>query len=850
MGDLPVYEVREALLKSLKVEECARVLLRAPTGSGKSTAVPVMLLDDGAVDGLIVVVQPRRIAARMLARRVASLRGAKLGGEIGYVVRHDNKMSGSTKVVYVTDGVLQRWLNKENALDGVGAILFDEFHERRLPSDLALARCLDIQESERPDLKLVVMSATLEVKGLEEYLEPCDFIEAGGRAYPVEIIHRAPQVVTKRSGPSRDGVWDRAAESVRETLKNEDCGHVLVFMPGVYEIRRTVELIERSSWSSGWRVFPLYSALSPDMQDEAVYGYKGKKIIVSTNVAETSLTIDGVRTVVDAGLARVSHYDPLRGLDTLTVQKISRASADQRAGRAGRTSPGKCIRLWSEAEHGRREAFELPEVQRVDLAETVLELKNWGVGNVMDFRWLDLPLDKSVQEAETLLHELGAIDTQGALTEEGARMARLGLHPRYAHLLLAAAKEGCVAEAAFAAACVQGEGIFVRKGGSEFGRKKFLYEEDRSDFAGEWRAFDAARRMSFDPRRCQEIGVSGRGSREVMMTLEQIQSVCKKAGLGWNEVDFSSREEAFSRSMLAAFSDRLAIRLSKGTLACRLSGGRKGKLDAESVVKDQDVFLVTEMTEVEGKEVLIYLNRCVGVTLDMVRGMYPDDFEEGDKAVFDDTIRRVVRRSEVRFRDLVISSKDGGEPDADAAAALLAERVASGELKLKKWGDDAEQWIARLLCLREWMPELELPGFDEEDRAIAFEQICQGALGYKDIKDREVMPALHGWLSSGQKAALDAYAPEKIKLSNGEGAKVRYEVGKPPAIALRVQRLFGVKETPRIADGRVPVVVHICAPNQRPWQMTQDLAGFWASGFEQMRKDLAGRYPKHKWTLD
>ncbi|SHJ20911.1 ATP-dependent helicase HrpB [Rubritalea squalenifaciens DSM 18772] len=850
MGDLPVYEVREALLKSLGEEKQARILLRAPTGSGKSTAVPLMLLDSGLVDGMIVVVQPRRIAARMLARRVSSVRGVKLGREIGYVVRHDNKMSEHTRVVYVTDGVLQRWLNEAGNLRGVGAVLFDEFHERRLPSDLCLAHCLDLQEGARPDLKVAVMSATLEVAGLEKYLAPCELIEAGGRTFSVEIAYRAPQVVTKRGGNSREGIWDRAAVAVKEVIKDSDCGHVLVFMPGVYEIRRTVELIERASWSQGWKALPLYSALSPEKQDEAVYGETGKKIIVSTNVAETSLTIDGVRTVIDAGLARVSHYDPLRGVDTLLIQKISRASAEQRAGRAGRTAPGRCIRLWSESEHGRREAFELPEVQRVDLAETILELKAWGERDVMGFRWLDKPKEESVAEAEEMLRELKAIDREGELSEEGKRMAKLGLHPRYAHLLLAADRESCVAEAAFAAASVQGEGIFVRKGGSEFGRNAFVYDEDGSDFESEWRAFDSARRMNFDPRRCNDLGISGRGSREVMMNLEQLRAVCKRAGLNWHEVDFSKNQEAFSRTMLAAFSDRLAIRLNKGTLACRLSGGRKGKLDAESAVKGQEVFLVTEMREVDGKEVVVYLNRCVGVTLDAVKKMFPDDFREVDQAVYDETIRRVVRRSETRFRDLVITSKDGGEPDAEAAAFLLAERVANGELKLKKWGAEAEQWIARLLCLRDWMPELELPGFDEEDRAIAFEQICEGALGYKDIKDREVMPALRGWLSAAQTAALDAYAPVKIKLANGQMTKVRYEVGKPPAISMQVQRLFGVKESPSLAGGAVKVLVNICAPNQRPWQMTQDLAGFWESGFEQMRKDLGGRYPKHKWTLD
>ena len=845
--NLPVYEVEQSLLDGLRDKRLARVLLKAPTGSGKSTAVPQMLLDADIVDGLIVVVQPRRIAARMLARRVASLRNTRVGDEVGHVVRFDRKMGSATRIVYVTDGVLASWL-ESGSMDDVGAVIFDEFHERRLASDLSLALCLEMQEAEKSEMKVVVMSATLELEGLSTYLgDDCTQIEAGGRSYPVEVSYKGA-VVQARGQRREEAVWDKCAAAVKTFLNEGIDGHVLVFLPGVYEIRRTVEIIERSGWSKGWDVCPLYSALSPENQDAAVLGRSGRKrIIVSTNVAETSLTIDGVRAVVDAGLARVSQYDPVRGVDTLMVQKISRAAAEQRAGRAGRTGPGLCVRLWSETDHGRRAGFELPEVQCADMSETVLQLKNRGFIEVRDFRWLEQPKEELLEHAESLLHSLSAIDENGELTSVGKTMAKMRMHPRYARLLLAADKESCLSEAIFIAACVQGEGVFARKGD---GKKAFLYEDDASDFAGEWRAFQSAQHMKYDVGRCQNIGVLAKGAREVAQAMQQVHQQCERVGMKPCEVDFDKNAGAVSRSMLMAFNDQLAIRASDSTLACRLVGGRRGKLDEASVVRNAEAFIVTELTEVGGKDVQVYLNRCVGVTMEDLKEILPNDFSDTSKAFYDETIRRVVNRSEKKFRDLVIFSKDGGEPNADDAAQLLAERVANGELKLKNWDAGVEQWIARLLCLGEWMPELELPGFDEEDRSFAFVQICERALGYKDIKDRAVMPALRSWLSAPQKAALDHYAPERIKLSNGREVKLKYEEGKPPTMALQVQRLFGVEETPTIAEGKVKVLVHVCAPNQRPWQMTQDLAGFWESGFAQMKKDLAGRYPKHQWELE
>lgn len=849
MINLPVNSLRNELLEAVALS--GRLLLRAPTGSGKSTCVPPMLLDGGSVEGLIVVVQPRRIAARMLARRVAQVRGSRPGGEIGHVVRFENSMGKETRIVYVTDGVLQRWLQENPELPDVEAVIFDEFHERRIASDVALARCLDLQDSSRPELKVIVMSATLEVAGLKDYLEPCEVLEAEGRAFPVEISYRgsAAPSPSGRGGRQDFKIWDRVADVVRGQVCRDDVGHILVFLPGVHEIRRTIELIERASWSRGWDVCPLYSGLTPKLQDEAVAPTRSNgrpRIIVSTNVAETSLTIDGVRTVIDAGVARVARYDSVRGLDTLMIEKISRASADQRAGRAGRTAPGRCIRLWSEADHGRREGFDLPEIRRVDLAEVVLSLKGAGVIDIDTFRWLDRPDSHGLEVAERLLHQLGALGSDGEITEEGRMMAEFPLHPRFARLMLAGREEGCVAEAGFIAAAMQGEGVFVR-GRDARGREDFTELSDGSDFVAEWRAFQVARDMRYDPRRCSQSGILARGAREVGKSLEQLERTATRRGLDWCDVDFDRNRKAVSRVMLTAFSDRLAVRLGEATLACRVVDGRRGKLDTHSVAKEAQAFVATEMTEVEGKEVVVYLNRCAEVSLDDLRRIFPDDFHEHDGASYDATSRRVLRKRELRFRDLVLESKEGGEPPLADAAQLLAQRVASGELKLKNWDQSVERWIARLVSLSQWMPEMELPGFDEDDKLMVLEEICQGAKSYKDIKNREVMPVLGKWLSSGQKAVLHAYAPLEVKLSNGRCARVRYSLDGAPWIALKMQLLYDVNELPQIAQGRVKLLVHLLGPNQRPWQVTDDLPGFWERGYPQMKKDLAGRYPRHEW---
>lgn len=812
------------------------------------------MLADAGIAGKIIVIEPRRMAARLLAGWVAKQRKATLGHEVGYAVRFDTKYRKDTRIIYLTDGVFQRWLQDDAALDGVGAVVFDEFHERRLAVDIALARCLDLQETARPDLKVVVMSATLETAGLADYLAPAVSLEAGGRTHPVQVLYRADRPATndRRGGPPRETpIWEKMANVCREAIAMPDAGNILMFLPGTHEIRRTVELLENSGIAKGHDVFPLYSALPPAAQEAAISPGPRPKIIVSTNVAETSLTIEGVRTVIDSGLARVASFEPRRGINTLLIKKISRASAEQRAGRAGRTAPGRAFRLWSEPDHGRRPEFDAPEVHRVDLAEATLLLKAAGVTDVRGFRWFDAPEEVSLSRAEHLLVDLGALDQAGTLTDEGRKMASMPLEPRFSRLMLAGHEQRCVSETAFIAAAVQGEGIFTNKRGGP-GRKDFIFSDDDSDFAGEWRAFDSAVEMGFDPRRCDQIGVMARGAREIAQGFDRLLSLATRFGWDCPPVDFQAKREAVGKAMLASFSDQMAIRLSQGTLACRLVGNRKGKLDEDSCVKNAPAFVAAEITEVEAREITVHLRRATAIDPAWLPELFPTDLVATDGAAWDETRRRVVARKETRFRDLVLEGKESDQGvNLDAAAALLAERVISGELILKNWDNSVDQWTARLALLGKYMPELGMPSWSDDDRADAIAQICHGSIAYKDIKEANVWRVLRDWLSHGQQSALDSYCPERVNLPNGQTAKITYgEAGKDPFISARVSHLFGMWETPTIAGGRVPLLIHILTPGQKPWQMTKDLKGFWAGGYHQMKKEVAGRYPRHPWPDD
>src|SRR5262245_43758440 len=508
---LPIYDIESDIVAA--VGTTRRLILQSPTGSGKSTQVPQILRSHGLLaGGQAVILQPRRLAARLLASRVAQELGVELGREVGYQVRFESVTSAATQIKFETEGILLRQMIQDPVLHGIRALIFDEFHERHLYGDITLARSLEIQEKSRPDLLLIVMSATLDAGALEAYMKPCVTLSSAGRTYPVSVDY-----LPKRVGTNGPPVWELAADAFSSSTR--DGGDVLIFMPGGYEIQRTLEALRQRPQSKGYLLLPLYGELPPKDQDAAVMRYSQPKIVVATNVAETSITIDGVRLVIDGGLARVSRYDPNRGINTLLVERISQASAEQRTGRAGRTSAGRCIRLWSRAEHDERPVRDLPEVKRLDLSEVVLTLKASGVDDLRAFRWLQAPGETALNHAEELLLDLKALESSSTnrttvITELGRRMLAFPVHPRYARMLLAAQDFGCVYEACLVAALTQGRELLLRNAekGVREKREDILGTADKtttSDFLVLMRAFDYAYKSQFRMDAMRSVGIHG-----------------------------------------------------------------------------------------------------------------------------------------------------------------------------------------------------------------------------------------------------------------------------------------------------------------------------------------------------
>ena len=849
-SDLPIHEIRASFLAA--AAKCRRLILTAPTGSGKSTQVPQFLLDSrpSPLDSSqIVVLQPRRLPTRLLAGWVASSRGGKVGDEVGYQIRFDDVTSSRTRIRYVTEGVLLRQMLTDPNLTGISAILFDEFHERHLYGDITLARALQIQESSRPDLLIVVMSATLDVAGVEKYLTPCTVLESQGRTFPVHLEY-LPRPVGDMP------VWEIAAEELDRRFD----GDALIFMPGAYEINRTVQAV-RDRHGSRFIVLPLHGDLPVNDQDAAVARYAQPKVVVATNVAETSLTIDGVRLVIDSGLARIPRYDPQRGINTLLIEKISRASADQRAGRSGRTAPGVCLRLWTEREHDARAAQELPEIKRLDLAEVVLTLKASGVMDVKNFRWLEPPDPKALQRAEDLLMDLGALSyTAGpavarpddrrdvcptTITSLGRRMLAFPMHPRYARMLLAAAEFGCVRPVALIAALTQGRSLLTRGDGRQVGdaRDELFGGEIASDFFVLMRAWRFADRNGYDLGRCRKLGIHAQTARQVGPLYEQFIRIAKNEKL--DVTDRPVTNEAIQKCVLVGFSDHLACRLDVGTLRCALVHNRRGVLARESVVT-APLFVATEIAEVQGRDLTVLLNLCTAIQENWLRELFPSDFVETTVVEFDTAQRRVTAREQRRFRDLVLAEKLTEAVPREQAAEILAAEVFSGNLKLNTWDDAVEQWILRVNRLREWMPELNLPSLTHGDRHSLLQQFCLGAVSYKEIKDKPVWSFVKSWLSAQQQAWVDEHTPERIELKSGRRAKVTYSGDGPPKLAARIQDLYGTKSL-TVAGGRVAVCIEVLAPNQRPVQVTENLAVFWRETYPKLKTELQRKYPKHEW---
>ena len=741
----------------------------------------------------------------------------------------------------MTDGMLLRRLQDDPYLEDVGCVVFDEFHERSLNLDLALAMIRRAQLELRPELRVVVMSATLAAGPVARFLGDCPQVEAEGRMFPVDVRY----LRHARSEPLEAVV----ARSVGEALE-QTAGHVLVFLPGQREIWHAQRQLESLPQAADVSVMPLHGELPLAEQQAVLEPSAQRKVVLATNVAETSITIEGVTAVVDSGLARRQQFDPALGINHLELCRISRAAADQRAGRAGRTGPGICLRLWTEREQQGMSDFEIPEVLRVDLAGPVLELLHWGEADPAKFAWFEPPPDESLRRALVLLRRLGATDDAG-LTPLGRRMVRLPVHPRIARLLLVGHAAGHSNEAALVAAML-----------SE--RDPLRQAERRQQPLEHWSASDVLDRMAiveeFERGGTQSPAggqLNRNAARFILRARDQLLRLLDQEPGGKGEPGDKgepggkgpsvsiSAAEAVRRALFTAYPDRLARRRAAGSRRAVMVGGRGVCLAPESAVVESELFVCVEMQEIGQSEALVRQASAVE------REWLPSEqLQVTVDLEFDPERERVLAVRRTRFEDLVIDEAPIGMPrDADAAEILARE--AAARLQPSQWFDDeAQSFVARVDLLRRHMPELDWPPLAEDDPNRLLPELCRGCLSFDDLRRKAVLPLLQGRLSSRQLAALDREAPLRIRVPSGSQIAVDYTVGKPPALAVRIQELYGLAETPRIAGGRVRLVLHLLAPNMRPQQVTDDLASFWANTYEQVRKDLKRRYPKHSWPDD
>lgn len=767
---LPVDAILPDVIASL--QQTPNLVMEAPPGAGKTTRVPPALLD--IVAGEVIVLEPRRIAARLAARRVAFELGEQAGETVGYQVRFEEAIGPRTRLRFVTEGILTRRLLSDPELKGVDAVVLDEFHERHLDSDMALAFLKRLQQT-RPELKIVVMSATLNASPVARYLGDCPVLRSEGRLFELTIRHMPY---------SPAPLHEQVRKALDILLGETSTGHTLVFLPGIAEIRRAMRECETLAVRHGLLLLPLHGDLSPAEQDRAIAPSAQRKVIFATNVAESSVTVEGVSAVIDSGLARVASYSPWTGLPTLHVGRISKASATQRAGRAGRTGPGRVLRLYPEEDLAQRPDHDIPEILRSDLSQLCLVLRSLGTEHMYALEWLDAPPDAAVQAAETLLDRLGAV---GNAAKE---LARFPLPPRLSRLLVesnarGAGEEGCVAAALLS--------LGIRN--------------DKQDLL-------AAIEAPQDARTQQHVA--------------QLRRMVRPRGSG-NRA--RGEDDALLMSVLAAFPDRVA-RHRTGTQVL-LSGGGSAELMTGAPEYE---FMVAVDIEDRKEKPLPLIRMTSRIEPEWLIDLFPEQVRDENNLVWNRDAERVDASSMLLYDDLVLQESRHAQPDAVAASAMLARKA-------------LEAGIARFVdeeALRDFEARVEFAGLDLPDVAATFAEVCMGLRSFAELRNAAAsfLPLLESKVSA---RTLGDNAPQTLRLQGGRVTKVHYEHGKPPWIASRLQDFFGMHDTPRIGPRKVPVVVHLLAPNRRAVQTTTDLAGFWQRLYPEVRRELMRRYPRHAW---
>ncbi|GGG11584.1 ATP-dependent helicase HrpB [Paenibacillus abyssi] len=817
MSELPIDKVVPSLKSTLSVRNSA-VLVAAP-GAGKTTRVPLALLNEPWLNGKkIVMLEPRRLAARAAAHYMSSALGEPTGATVGYRVRMDTKVGPNTRIEVVTEGVLTRMLQVDQALEGVGLIIFDEFHERSLHADLGLALSLQTQQLLRDELRLLVMSATLETDKVAKLLNDAPVIRSEGRVFPVQTLFTQQQIEEK--------IETAVARTIFRALSEQKEGDLLVFLPGAGEINRVRRLLEEQNLSRTIAITPLHGNLSLEAQDAAIKrSADGKrKIVLSTSIAESSLTVEGVHIVIDSGRMRVPRFSPRTGMTRLETVAVSRASADQRRGRAGRLGPGVCYRLWTEEEDRMLEESGVPEIREADLAPFVLELASWGVTEPDELLWLDPPPEAAYQQAVQLLQQLGAIDQTGKPTEHGRRLASAGGHPRLSHMIVRAAKLGLGPEACMLAALL-GERDLLRMSGGRAEVDMRLRMEALAGVELPGYTVDHAlrRRILAEAQQWQQ-------SFDIPRSGERIRHF-DKCGL-----------------LLAfAYPDRIAKGRSGGRFLLR--NGRGAVITDLQVLSNSPYLAAAELDDI-GADSRIQL--AAPIELPDMEFYFKEELITESSVAWDRELRTVKAKEQVRLGALVIKERQQSAPDAEAVAAALTDAVRQEGLDLLPWTKQARQYQQRNRFMQEIDPAW--PSMDEENLLETLDEwLLPHLVGMRsgnDLQRLQVKAVLELMLSWQQQRILEDAAPTYITVPSGSRIPVDYTDSSAPAIAVRLQEVFGLLRTPSIGNGKIPVILHLLSPAQRPVQVTRDLESFWSTTYFEVKKDLKGRYPKHYWPED
>jgi len=823
--DNVLSDIKEAVLRNQSV------ILHAPPGAGKTTRVPIALLDVIQPEkGRIVMLEPRRIAAVSAARWMAQTIDEEAGQTIGYSIRFDSRTSKKTRIEVVTEGILTRRIQSDPGLEGVAMVIFDEFHERSLNADLALSLCIDIQRGFREDLKIIVMSATLDCGPIASLLGGAPVITAGGKVFPVEEHYIADSKETPFT--------ERIVSTVRIALK-ETSGDILVFLPGSGEIRSCNAALRPVLERSGKDItlHPLYADLPFEEQERALLPSNNRKIVLATNIAETSLTIEGVQVVVDSGLTRRLQYDPSTGMNRLITLAVSRASAEQRKGRAGRLGPGACYRLYSRHAFKAMIPFAPPEILVSDLSALALELAVWGVKDPSALFWLDAPPEASWNSALRLLKDLGALDAKGSVTPAGKIMAGLPLHPRLARLMHRASELGCASLGADLAALLSERDILRRSGTNSMAYAKEADIAERIDILRLWRK--GRETTAADPWALRTVEKT---SRQLMRLTDKAGKVSAVA---------TDHTDMISRVLLCGFPDRVAKLREDGKGRFLLSQGRGVRLSPMSSLIKSLFIVAVNVDAGDNAEGLVHL--AAPLDEKIIREECNERIRTIRRVEWDKRDKRITANVDERLGAVLLSAKPFNPPDSETLP-VLCEVIRSNPSGMLNFSREVRQFQGRVALIQRRFDGESWPDLSDECLTATPEDWLLPWLGNirtaQGLSSLDILPALRSRLSRQQQRRLDELAPASIVVPSGSHISIDYTSGDDPILAVKLQEMFGLSDTPVIAGGRVKLLLHLLSPARRPVQITQDLKGFWNSGYQMVKKELKGRYPKHPWPDD